>query len=137
MPLFTLRQPAAAADCTGGEPQPSENHELWKKKKRSCVWSSFVKMLSSSNAKVSKYSVKGPGGHKEYVLTVTSTKFASGKGSALHGEPRELLGLALCLECIFHPASWFLGMPLSTEGPVLLLSSKSIQLRQAQSNYCL
>lgn len=89
----------------------------------------FVKMLSNSPAKVGKYSVKGTGGHKERVLTVTSIKFASGKGPALHREPRELSVLTLRLECIFHATSSFLGMPLSTEDPVLLLSSKSIQLR--------
>lgn len=98
---------------------------------------SFVKTLNNGPAKVGKYSVEGAGGHNECVLTDASTKFASGKGPALHQEPRELSELALRLECIFHPTSSFLGMPLSTEDLVLLLSSKSIQLCRAQSNYCL
>lgn len=73
--------------------------------------------------------MEGTGGHKVHVLSVTSTTFASGRDPALHPEPHEFSALALRLECIFHLASLFLGMPLSTEDLVLLLSSTSIWLR--------
>lgn len=99
--------------------------KLWKNTPCSL---SFVKILNNSPAKVGKYSVEGTGGHRERVLRVASRKFASGKGPALRREPRELSELALRLECIFHPTPSFLGMPLTTEDSLLLLSSKSIWL---------
>lgn len=56
--------------------------------------------------------MEGTGGHKVLVLSVASTTFASGRDPALHPAPREFSALALRLECIFHPSSSFLGMPL-------------------------